>query len=720
MQSPPASIVALFVALSPAAAAQSFQTNQSNIPTVGPNQRSSENVDFADIDSDGDWDAIIADGGDDGNYKNRIWINRGGLQGGTVGVFVDDTSSRSPNTHDTSRDVEFADIDGDGDLDWVVANTSSAANQASRWLVNQGGAQGGTEGFFVDETSTRWVGIGQAGSSVAASRVLGSGGWITYASDIDFGDFDADGDVDAFVANVGQFHSGGDPSLVFLNDGTGHFTEFNPSGFQLDEPGFILHPMQPALWCEGKQQHKTLNTDGTFCDIATVAVDADLGDLDGDLDLDILQGDRNDDPRVFYNRLEENGGALSFRDMSGSSLLVTAVGGGNYEQELGDFDGDDDLDFYALNWGSSAGTDLTYENDGAGVFTVDLVVPSSGSDDEEADFFDYDGDGDLDVYVSNFSGQDRLYENEPGIGFTNFTSVAAELPPGLGGIARDSDAADVDGDGDYDLIVCQDNFVANILLENITQVADTYAPRVANLESVPDRSSSTVPTRVRAQVYDNAAYYTTWYNATALEYSVDGGAWQSVAMTSSGGQVFRGTIPGELSGTIEYRVSSADEYGNTGVSGIDSYVATCDGELVNYCTAGTSSNGCSVVLAASGVPSATAASGFTLSGPSAPGQINGLVFYGTAGRLAQAWGSTSSYKCVAFPSRRTQLLASGGTSGACDGTFSVDLNARWTAKPLHNPGAGAVVDAQLWYRDAGSAGNPKTAFSDGAEFVVCP
>ena len=67
---------------------------------------------------------------------------------------------------------------------------------------------------------------------------------------------------------------------------------------------------------------------------------------------------------------------------------------------------------------------------------------------------------------------------------------------------------------------------------------------------------------------------------------------------------------------------------------------------------------------------------------------------------------------MAFPSRRTQLLSSGGTNGACDGVFTADLNARWTVKPAQNPGAGAVVDAQLWYRDAGSAGNPKTAFSD--------
>ena len=129
------------VALTGLASAQSFQKAQGNIPTGTLNQESSENVDFADIDSDGDWDAVVADGGDEGNSKNRIWINQGGLQGGVAGIFVDETGSRSPNVHDTSRDVEFADIDGDGDVDLAVANTSSVSNQSCRWLVNQGGVQ---------------------------------------------------------------------------------------------------------------------------------------------------------------------------------------------------------------------------------------------------------------------------------------------------------------------------------------------------------------------------------------------------------------------------------------------------------------------------------------------------------------------------------------------------------------------------------------------------
>ena len=81
-------------ALSASASAQ-FTNNTSDIPTSGAaNNSYSENVDFADVDLDGDWDAAWADGGDFNNDQNRIWINLGGLQGGTVGVFQDQTGAR--------------------------------------------------------------------------------------------------------------------------------------------------------------------------------------------------------------------------------------------------------------------------------------------------------------------------------------------------------------------------------------------------------------------------------------------------------------------------------------------------------------------------------------------------------------------------------------------------------------------------------------------------
>ena len=73
--------------------------------------------------------------------------------------------------------------------------------------------------------------------------------------------------------------------------------------------------------------------------------------------------------------------------------------------------------------------------------------------------------------------------------------------------------------------------------------------------------------------------------------------------------------------------------------------------------------------------------------------------------------------------KRAGLLNGTGTSGVRDGRFQQDLNALWCPtcpKPGHNPGAGALTQAQLWYRDPQNTSNQTTSLSDAVEFTVCP
>jgi len=153
------------------------------------------------------------------------------------------------------------------------------------------------------------------------------------------------------------------------------------------------------------------------------------------------------------------------------------------------------------------------------------------------------------------------------------------------------------------------------------------------------------------------------------------------------------------------------------------YVFALDAPVAGYCSAGTSASGCQATLSASGVPSASAASGFSLSALAVEGSKDGLFFFGTSGRQANPWGNGTSYQCVVPPVRRAGLLTGVGTSGLCDGAFAQDLNALWCAgcpKPLHNPGAGATVQAQLWYRDPLNTSNQTTSLSAAVEFTVGP
>ena len=547
--------------------AQQFLRNQTDIP---PTSDFTENVDFADIDNDGDWDAAFAEGGDNGNAQDHLWQNQGNAQLGTVGVFTNVTASMLPVISDASRDIEFVDFDNDGDVDLYISNTSSDFNQTNRWFANMGGLQGGTIGFYSDQTSTRWSGLGGAGSSIPPGQTLPGGGFIDFSCDCDFGDLDNDGDLDLVHSTYGGNFGGQIPTRIFLNNGTGIFTEFNPSGFQL--PGQLISNGHPGIWCEGVQTANTTNSTGANCDVASTALDIDVGDLDDDLDLDILHGARAELPRIFQNRFEENGAVLGFRDVTGAVLPSGySTGNGHYEQELGDFDGDGALDIYGLNWLQSGFgfTDAVYRNLGGGVYSSPTSLTNSDSDDNEGDFIDYDLDGDVDIFVANFAGQDRMYRNN---GNGTFTYMATgTVIPSDSLIALDADDADVDNDGDPDVFVANDAGQQEWYLKNGTSSNDVSAPVIYTVEQAADRLPSATPTVIRAQVEDNQPYYGTWYIPVRLDVTVNGGPVTSYDMMSSMGQIFRGEIPGNLNGVIAYTVVATDQYGNTGTSPTHTY-----------------------------------------------------------------------------------------------------------------------------------------------------
>ena len=147
------------------------------------------------------------------------------------------------------------------------------------------------------------------------------------------------------------------------------------------------------------------------------------------------------------------------------------------------------------------------------------------------------------------------------------------------------------------------------------------------------------------------------------------------------------------------------------------------GHTVPYCTAGVSAVGCVPALSATGVASASGASGFVLTASGLEGQVPAIVFHGSSGRQAAPWGTSSSFQCVVPPVRRTPLQTSGGQAGLCSGSFSIDLNAVWCPgcpKPQQNPGVGALVQAQAWYRDPANTSNQTTGLSRALELQVQP
>jgi hypothetical protein len=706
------SMVAVTLACAQQAGAQVFVSAPGNIPQGNPfNNSWTEQVDFADIDLDGDLDCALADGGDCCNDQNRLWVNQGGAQGGTLGFFVDVTAVQAPAVTDMSRDIEFVDFDGDGDPDVHVANISDVFPQAGRWWTNQGGLQSGVAGFFVDETALRWSGLGSVGSSVPASVVLPSGGYISSAQDHEFADVDDDGDMDLVAAAVGNAFGGLEPTRVFLNDGLGVFSEFNPSGFQLG--GSYISTGNPALWCEGNQQSNTTDTTGAFADIAVAAAAVSLGDVDGDLDLDVLLGDRHTTPRMFRNRLEETGG-LAFRDVTGLTWPQGwGAGTGKYEQDLADLDGDLDLDLICLNW-LAPYDDLTLRGAGDGTFAEPTGIAGTGGDDDGCDPIDYDSDGDLDVYVCAFQGAEKLLTNHFAGGSLSFANVPGAVVGLTGTTGHNVGVADVDQDGDFDVLRVGEH--ANALLINVLDVPDTTAPRLAKLEQPADHANGGT-TPIRVQAHDNVPDALLDGGTHELLHSVDGAPFVGAPMGWSGGQVLRGELPASAVGNVRYFVRSTDEHGNVGESDLKSIdtAGGCSGQAATYCTPKLNSDGCLPRMEFEGAPKVGGLTSFVIRGTDVLANANGLLIYSKAGPNNAPFNG--GVLCVGAGLLRTPGQNSGG-AGPCGGTLVFDFNS-WVALGS-DPAlvAGQKVWAQFWYRDVASPGG--NGLTNGVTFTLCP
>jgi hypothetical protein len=217
-----------------------------------------------------------------------------------------------------------------------------------------------------------------------------------------------------------------------------------------------------------------------------------LFDSDGDGWLDIyvvngatLPGLDKTDPR-FHNRLYRNRGNGTFTDVTARA----GVAGKGYDLGVatGDYDGDGDTDLFVAGLRAN----VLYRNNGDGTFGDVTARAGLAAPDPEygtlwavaAAFFDYDKDGWLDLFVSNYCVWDpatepicnrpeapdychpdgykglpnSLYRNNGDGTFTNVsapTGIRAHVGKGMG-----IGLADFDEDGWLDLFVSNDNWPA--------------------------------------------------------------------------------------------------------------------------------------------------------------------------------------------------------------------------------------------------------------------
>ena len=272
-----------------------------------------------------------------------------------------------------------------------------------------------------------------------------------------FLDYDNDGKLDLFVTNYVDFDINHLPTF-----GEGPTCQFKGVPVQCGPRG--LRGAGDSLF------HN--NGDGTFTDVSKTAGVADsrgyygLGviasDFDGDGWVDIFVA--NDSTPNFLYHNNGNGTFSEIGFESGTALDKNGNEQGCMGVTLGDYDHDGLLDLFITNFddeynilyhnaGRGSFVDVSYE---AGVATISLPYVGWGTK-----FFDYDNDGWLDLFVANghaypqrdhYRQRKLLHRNNHD---GTFSEVAAQLGSALmeDRASRGAAFGDIDNDGDVDIVV---------------------------------------------------------------------------------------------------------------------------------------------------------------------------------------------------------------------------------------------------------------------------
>jgi hypothetical protein len=175
-------------------------------------------------------------------------------------------------------------------------------------------------------------------------------------------------------------------------------------------------------------------------------------DVDGDKDLDLFI--TNGPQAGQNNSLYKNNGQGAFTAVTGDPIVQD--GQPSDGATWADADNDGDADCFVANWYGV--NNLFYKNDGAGNFTQILTGPpvTDGGFSETASWGDYDDDGWVDLYVSNSGGNKKnfLYHNNSDATFTKITTGAAVNDAFE---SRSVNWTDYDGDGNIDLFVTNES-----------------------------------------------------------------------------------------------------------------------------------------------------------------------------------------------------------------------------------------------------------------------
>ncbi len=430
-------------------------------------------VALIDYDTDGDLDIYLlqgtmldptaagetagADTGDrHGHRLFRNELSRSGRLG-----FVDVTDQAAVGLRAYGMGAATGDIDNDGNPDLYV--TAFGRNVLYR---NNG------DGSFSDITDDAGVDDGR---------------WSTSAS---FLDYDRDGDLDLFVTNYVDF--------TVLNHkecfGVEGMRDFcNPTQYQ---------PVPDRLF---------RNTgDGAFEDVSERAgiqraFGSGLGviaaDFNGDSWPDIYVANDGNANQLWQNN--RDGTFSNVALLAGTAYNANGVAEGGMGVAAGDADGDGDEDLLVSHLTQE--TNTLYLNGSTGAFRDGTLGSGLGGASIAytgfgCQWFDYDHDGWLDLFVANgavsnieslrdapypFSQRNQLFR---GLGDGGFVEVRDQAGPALElvEVSRGAAFGDIDNDGDIDVVVSNNNGPVRLLLNEVGTATPSLSIRLEGVENNRD------------------------------------------------------------------------------------------------------------------------------------------------------------------------------------------------------------------------------------------